>query len=217
MKRLTQNELTAAHRIYNRVNDLIQNYYGKRSLDTVHKFVSENRWVMFPEYHLESLREAVTYPVPNVYISFPDGEIKCDKDGKVEGWIGLTFNNSESMLWLAQILKIKNAPFFISILNGMGRPWLVEIQQKIKTNYKDNTPLYDTMQEYDPAVVTAKDIKEAVTMSNVCLPKPQQLYHDEPVLWAVTVFSMSKRIHQESFDQDVKSAFDLFFRILSLR
>jgi len=217
MKRLTKEELTAAHLIYNRVSHLTQNYYGNRTQDVVHKFVSENRWVMFPEYHFGSLREAVTYPVPNVYISFPNGVVTSDLVGRVDGWIGLTFNNAESMLWLNEILRVRNADFFISVLKGMDLPWLVEVQQKIKTNYKDNTPRYETIHKCDAPYVSAEFIKEAVMQSNEKLPKVGEYYQDEPVLWAVTVFSVSKKITTVDFDPSVERAFELFFRILSLR
>ena len=214
MQRLTQNELQAAKRIYNRVNDLTNNYYGKKTADIVKDFVSSNRWIMFPVNNVTSLREGASHPVPNVFISFED-IIVDDQNGKVNGWIGLTYNNSESMLWLHDILCPQKAEHFLKILNGLTSDWIVEISQKIKTNFQDNTPKYhQAVQPINATTATVAAIKTSIKNSDTQLPKRGDDYDSEPVLNAITMVSVLKETNVHTFDSDVKNVFELFFKVL---
>lgn len=221
MTRLTQDELKAAQRIFNNVNTLCGNYFGRKTIGEIQKFVSLNRWIMFPVFNVGSLREGASYPAPNIYVAF-DGDIVDDGKGHAESEIGVTYNNTESMLWLDRVLKVNNAPFFISTLNGLGPDWGVNISQKIKTTFKDNTPEYRTIETFDASTVTIDDIKKGISKSNSMLLQSGDDYpfpdgHLEPVIWCVTIFNVSINSGVNTFDRYSKEAFDLFMRILTLR
>lgn len=214
MERLKPDEIQAAKRIYNRVNGLANNYYGKKTADAVKHFVSANRWIMFPVSNVESLREGASHPVPNVFISF-DGYVKDNEQGQANGWIGLTYNNAEAMLWLHESLRPKNAADFIRILNALPNEWYLEVQQKIKTNYQDNTPIFHTVQALPVRSLNVQEIKAAIKDSDAKLPKRGDDFQSEPVLNAITMVSISKETTIALFDDDAKIAFDLFFRVLN--
>ncbi len=214
MQRLSQDELQAAKRIYNRVNDLTNNYYGKKIAASVKDFVSSNRWIMFPVNNVTSLREGASHPVPNVFISFED-IIVDNQCGQVNGWVGLTYNNSESMLWLHESLRPKKAEHFLKILSGLTSDWIVEISQKIKTNFQDNTPKYhQAVKPINASSATAEAIKTAIKNSDVQLPKRGDDYDSEPVLNAITMVSVLKETTVQTFDSDIKNVFELFFKVL---
>ena len=222
MRRLTQAELEAAHRIFNHVDTISGGYYGRKTQAQVRRFVSLNRWIMFPPFNVNSLREGTTFPAPNVYVSFHGEdveEIRDDGNGRiVEGYVGVTYNNVDSMLWLDRVLKVNNAAYFIKTLNSMGVGWDVNIEQKIKTNHQDNTPVYRPMDSFCASTVTVDQIKDAIDNSRQNELNPDiDDYDGEPVLWCVTVFGVSISTSPAGFDMCVKEAFDLFIKVLSLR
>lgn len=217
MQKLTKDEINATHRIFNHVNELNNGYYGHKTVNEAKKFVSQNRWIMFPVYNVPSLREGATFPAPNVYIAFYDDDISAHSNGRTDGWIGLTYGNTESMLWLGDILRKKNISYFINNINILGSGWIVSIDQKIKTNFQDNTPVYRNISQFDTHIVIADDIKKAISASNADLIKQGEFYNNEIVLWCVTIFSVIKETKVMEFDNDIKSIFDLFIKVLSLR
>jgi len=217
MKRLSSQELSAAHRIFRRVDNISGGYYGYRTEAQVKKYVSQNRWIMFPVYNVPSLREGATFPAPNVYISFNRDEIKDNGDGQVNGWVGVTYNNVEAMLWLREILRVRNAPYFINTLNALSQGWHVYSGHKIKTNYKDNTPVYNNIETIDARTVDITGIKSALKKSDGTTLQQGMTYLGEPVIWCVSVLNASIETNESKFDKDVKEAFDLFIRVLSLR
>jgi hypothetical protein len=213
MKRLTQEEISATHRIFNHVESLIGPYYGRKTVDEAKEYVSANRWIMFPAFNITSLREGTTYPIPNVFVSF-ENEVRDNRTGQVDGWIGVTCNNSDAMLWLKDTLR-KKSPYLMNILNNIGDEWSVEIQQKIKTDYYESTPYYETIQEFKPSIVTPDDINAGIDMSNKHLPQQGDSYkQSHSVLSAITVFTVLKTTTIRTFDDDVKKAFDLFFKMI---
>ena len=217
MKRLTESEVEATHRIFNHVDNISEAYYGKKTQNQAKKFVSQNRWIMFPVHNVTSLREGTMFPAPNVYVSFDGEEVADDGDGRVNGWVGVTYNNTESMTWLGEVLKYKNASLFTESIQSLGPNWIAFVEQKIKTNYQDNTPIYKTIKKFDAESVTALDIQNAIKLSNGHLLRPGDDYEGEPVLWCVTVFSVCRHVSEATFDQEVKVAFDFFVNALNLR
>jgi len=225
MRRISPLEVQATHRIFNHVESVIGPYYGKKTCDQAKGYVSQNRWIMFPEYHIDSLREGALLPIPNVYVSFEPPEVKDDRTGKVEGWIGLTYHNVDSMIWLAEILRRKKkSTLFISMLQALGSSgwfgdWTVYVVNKTLTDCPDNTPKYRTFKEFRPSKVTADLIQKAVAASDQQLLRRGDPYpvDGNPVIWDVTVFQVSKWTTPSEFDDDVKLSFDLFFKALSLR
>jgi len=216
MKRLTKQEIVVTNRIFNHTDDISDGYYGQKTIAATKGFVSQNYWIMFPVFNVNSLREGATFPTPNVYISFADDEIKDDNEGRVDGRVGVTYGNVDSMKWLGEVLRVKNAPYFIKTLNAM-EGWSVNVYQKIKTNFRDNTPIYKVMESFDAKDVTAMEIKTAIKNSNDNLLKVGDTYDGELILWCVTVFSVEVQTSADDFDEKMKKAFDLFIRVLSLR
>jgi len=221
MTRLTQDELKATQRIFNHVNDLCGNYFGRKTFGEIRLFVSLNRWIMFPVFNVGSLKEGASYPAPNIYVAFRNG-IVDDGNGRADSWVGVTYNNKESMLWLDTVLKVNNAPFFINTINALDSDWKISIDQKTKTTFKDNTPEYRTIDSFEAKSVTVDDIKTGITKSNSMLFQPGDDYpfpdgHFEEVIGCVSTFNVSIWSTADTFDRYSKEAFDLFMRILTLR
>ncbi len=225
MTRITEDELVAALRIFNRTVDIIaqthQGYHGRKNLGIIKNFLSSNRWIMFPIANVHSLREAVQLPVPNVFISFHDGEFMDNGDGRAQACIGLSFNNEYAMDWLYELLERRNVARFMGMLNSMDKSWRTEITQKIKLNHKDSAPIYQQQTEFPVETVSPKDIADALEESDNNLPR----YHDEydengisgTILNAISIVAVYKYTDVSNFDRDVQQIFDLFFRVLSLR
>ena len=216
MKKLTREEKSSTYRIFNHVNDISENYYGRKTMDETNSFVSLNRWIMFPAYNVASLRDGAGFPAPNLYISCDD-VIVADDYGRVNGWIGITYGNTQAMIWLHQLLKDKNVTNFIQLINNLGDKRAVSIEQKIKTGFYDNTPIYKSIEKFNASIVTDIDIKNSIKNSNAKLIRPGEMYDDESVIWCVTVFNIYKETFVSDFDNDVKIGFDFFNKILNLR
>ena len=104
MHNLSHDEVSATHRIFNHVESVIGPYYGRKSRMEAKKYVSKNRWIMFPEYHILSLREGAELPIPNVFVHFPDETVQDNGSGLIDGTLGLTYHNVQAMQWLEGIL-----------------------------------------------------------------------------------------------------------------
>jgi len=219
MQRISQDELLATHRIYRHVETLIGPYYGHISIDRAKGYVSANRWIMFPEYHVESLREGAELPIPNVFVYFDGGEIVDNGSGLVNGHIGLTYHNVQAMLWLDEILRRgKKSELFLNILKGLGEGWNIEIQNKTQTDCPDSTPRYKVFRDFKPSWVSRDLITQGIIDSNRQLLHRGDAYPGgNPVLWDVTIFAVTKPTSVSSFDVDVQKSFDLLFKALSLR
>lgn len=214
MKKLSTKEVKATQRIFNRVDRLSGGYYGRKVESEAAKFVSLNRWIMFPVHNVSSLREGTKFPAPNIFVFFDGDVVSDDEDGRVGGYIGVTYNNVEAMAWLLKILRPANSSPFISVVNSLGPEWYFRVQQKIKTVFKDNTPRYRDMWAVKSDSLTVSDIKKAIADSNSRIIQPNDFYEDEPVLWCVTVVSIDKGTRPEVFDGDARTAFDLFNVVL---
>lgn len=220
MARISKDEQIASQRIFNHVEDLIGPYYGHKTLADSQNYVSENRWIMFPEYHITSLREGTTYPMPNVFLSFP-GDISDTGKGRVSsGCIGLTYNNVEAMLGLRDILKrtSKNT-LLMSLIKSLDSAWFVEIQHKIKVNCKESAPRYSTHASFKPTAVTVRDLVDGIKDSDNNRLKVGDSHplDGNPVLWDVTCFCVFKDTDEAHFDADVQSTFSMFLKVLTIR
>ena len=221
MHRISPEELAAAHRIFSRIESLVGPYYGLFTYDRVEKFISENRWLMFPEYHINSLREGAEMPLPNMYISFDD-EIKDDNEsGMAQCNVGVTYHNVQAMLVLWDILRRRTkANFLLNVVHSFGSAWDINIQHKTKTDSIQSTPRYSTFQSFKPQeIVVPNQIVNAIVDSNRNLLHRGDIYPETgtPVLWDVTVFGISISTNADTFDVVVKKAFDAFLKLLNLR
>jgi hypothetical protein len=221
MKRLTQDELESVHRIFNRVVSIVGNkhkgYHTKKTLEDSREFVSGNRWIMFPVANIMSLREGVESPTPNVYISFPD-EITDDGKGNViDGWIGLTYNNSGAMVWLNQLLTKRNSSAFLKIVNDLNQDWTVEVSKKIKLNHRDTVPVYETVTREPADKATLQSITNSIKLSDSALYHRDSIHPDGIVQWSITNFQFWKGTVTDTFQDDVVKCFDTFFAALNLR
>jgi hypothetical protein len=221
MHRISNDEYAAAHRIYSHAESLVH-YYGPKTRHQVEGYVSENRWVMFPESHIESLRAGATLPIPNVFLSFAD-EIVDNGSGKVDGWMGLTYHNVEAMQGLmGGIMKrAQKRDRFINLLKNMGDDWMIEIQNKTMTDCPFTTPKYRTAPErrIKPSAVDAAFIQKAVADSDHHLLRRGDPYPDtgNPVIWDVSIFVALKPTTAATFDEDFKTVFGLFQNVLGLQ
>lgn len=217
MKRLAQSELDATYRIFSHVNQLVGGYYGHKTRQKIEKFASRNRWIMFPVYNADSLREGTGLPVPNIYVSFDD-EIQDDGSGRADSWIGVSYGNSNAMLWLRDILRRKKrASSFIGLVNSMGSDWEVNTIHKIHTNYWGSTPIYKKVNGVLADVATITGIQQGISDGDKCRMKPGTLLDGDQVTSCVTTLSIEGEATPESFDQDIKNLFAFFTAILSLK
>jgi hypothetical protein len=217
MKRISQEEYSATHRIFNHVERLVGPYYGRKSIDQAMEYVSANRWIMFPVNGITSLRDGTVYPMPNVFI-YRDDELLDNGQGKMDGCIGVTYHNVEAMIAFRDMLKRKSTQL-LNILSGFSDDWSVEIQHKTKTDCVDSVPNYNTFRAFKPSGLTADIIRNAIDDSDSSLPEKGTPYcrTGNPILWSVTIFVVVKPVTVETFDADVKKIFDVFFRLLDCR
>jgi hypothetical protein len=217
MKHLSKNELDATCRIFQRVNALSGDYYGKKLRSETEKYVSRNRWIMFPTANIGSLREGVSLPVPNVFVSFND-EIKDDGQGKADCYTGANYGSANAMAWLRDILRrTRLSTTFLQSVNAMGDEWEAYVAQKIHTGFWGGTPVYRTTWTKAADNVTLQDINAAIDGSDQNLLKVGELYKGEEVVDCVSIFGVNAYTDVENFDNDVKDAFALFTTWLSLR
>lgn len=214
MRRLSNDELIAALRIFNRTTNIVRkthpNYHGKKFLHDIKNYVSSNRWIMFPVANVTSREEGVNSPTPNVSMAFMNGCITDNTVGQAETTMGLVFGNNGAMQWLWQILrKPSNTNSFMELLNGLNDAWKVSIDHKIHYDFFGEAPTYETMHSYLAPTITADDIRSGITSSDNSRPTG--------VLNVITIFQVYKESIPESFDADVIKIFDLFFKVLSLR
>lgn len=221
MRHFTNEEKKAIHRIFNHVDNLCSNYHGQKSPEEALKFASLNRWVMYPHKTVLSLRDGAQAPFPNIYIGFYEYEgeditILDNGHGQVEGYIGVSYGNTDSFTKF-QELKRKKPADFMKLVNGMNAGWRAAINQKIKTDFPDNTPVYREIKSFESSKVTIKDIDRAISKSNNDLLQRGEIYNDEEVLWCVTIFGLSRETSYVKFDNDIKEAFALFQKLLNLK
>jgi hypothetical protein len=172
---------------------------------------------MFPVNGIDSLREGTVYPLPNVFISRED-EIRDDGNGKLDCYAGVTYHNVDAMLSFRDLLKRRSTQL-INILSGFPDDWSVEVLRKTETDCPGSVPRYDIFRSFKPSSLAVNDIKKAINDSDNTLLRRGDPYpgSGNPVLWSVTIFSVCKEVTINSFDQDVKKAFDIFFRLLSCK
>lgn len=219
MQKITPYELSAACRIFRQVDLLIDKYYGRKIEAQIKDYISANRWIMFPDRGITSLREGVSFPLPNVYISFKNDEISDNGKGRTNGYTGFTYHNKDAMLWLRQILRLKSKNNqFIDILRDFGDEWIIDISHKTKVDYYEAIPRYSTFATAAPSTVTAEEIQQYIEDSDNNLLFPGDILHDgHPVKSDITVFSVSKDITEDTFDNDIKKVFGLFLKALNLK
>lgn len=212
--RLTANEIKSTHRIFNNVNNLVGNYYQQNKSEQEAKlFVSENKWIMFPSVAITSLKEGAKYPLPNVFIYFENFITDNGSGIPVDGCIGFTFNNEGAMDWLNLLLA--KHPIFLNTLHILGDSWTIRIQHKVKTKFYENTPLYETTDTITTSTATVDDIKNKVLEACKTLPKKDDYFKDELVIWSTVVFVVDKPI-TETYTNDLQDIFRLLLLALSL-
>ncbi len=219
MKKLTPDELDAACRIFRHVNQIAGQYYPRKTTQQIEGYVSANRWIMFPDKGIVSLKEGISIPYPNVYVSFHQDEIIDNGNGQINGFAGLTYHNVLAMDWLKQILRSPSKSFiFLDILKSFGDEWEVGVWHKTKVDHLKTVPRYSVF-ETTPLTVTAKDLQNTINESDNFLlyrgdPHPDDSH---PVISDVTVFTVGKETEVGTFDDDIKMAFKLFMKALSLK
>lgn len=220
MRKLSSAELAAAHRIFNHVDDVV-NYYGPKTLDEVELFVSENRWIMFPVLGINSLREGATSPVPNVFVSMDGKDITDDGQGRATGYVGMTYHNVEAMAHLWDIFRHARTKgnVLIKAIHGLSDRWGVEAVHKISSDAPGSLPHYDLFRNQKPSKATLDTIKKSLEDSDQNLPRKGDIckISGNPILWAVTIFTVEKHTDPSMFDTDMKEIFDIFLRLHALR
>ena len=220
MKRLSSEELDATHRIFNHVNSLWSNYYGRKTWDETKSMASQNRWIMFPVANVDSLREGASHPMPNVFIGFEDEEIKDDGKGIATGlvYLGVNYGNLGSMAIIHdfQRRKKKQAQFF-QIINSLDDEWVFSVDQKAHTGYHLKTPVYILVEDVSASGLTPEKLSDMLEYSEDNLLDKGSLYGDEEVLDCITTVSVRTKVTPESFDQKMTEAFNLFQNLLGIR
>lgn len=211
MARLTAQELASADRIYKHVESLIGPYYGR--ISNIEAFVSNNKWIMFPKNKVESLRDGVIYPLPNVFLSF-DNDIITDTDGKADGYAGLTYHNVEAMGGFRYDLQFREDRM-ISKLKGFNDTWNIEIQTKTCT-CQESPSHYDTFWKTKPSLLTAQDLRTQLRACDASILNRGDDYpgNGNPVIWSVSIIVVNKIVNTQNFDQDFKDLFHIFLRLL---
>lgn len=220
MRKLNTDELSAACRIFRNVNLLAGQYYPRKTAQQIEGYVSMNRWIMFPDKGISSLKEGIEIPYPNVYTSFLDDEIVDNGKGQVDGYIGLTYHNTMAMEWLKLILKSKHkSKKFIDILKYFGQEWVISLSHKTKVGYKDTIPQYSEFYHTKPSEITAKELLKQINESDNYLLHYGDPYPDggDKVLWDITVFTIGKETEVGTFNDDVIEVFRLFLKVLNLK
>lgn len=211
-RRLTQDEFSATHRIFSHVETLVGPYYGWRPLNETMKYVSSNKWIMFPDKGIDSLREGTELPVPNIFLSFED-MVEDDGNGRANGWMGVTYNNVDAMVGLRDLLRRKmKSRALTSLLSGLGRGWSIEIQHKTSTDCPDSAPHYSTVQAFPPSGVTTTLLRKAIATGDASNLRRGDPYPPtgNPVMWEVTIFAAQRKTTVADFDAHMRECFDLF-------
>jgi hypothetical protein len=220
MHRINASETAAAHRIFNRVEEAVGPYYGTKTVHQARDFVSENRWIMFPKYGINSLREGATMPMPNMFVSVAeDKEITDDGAGALNGSLGVTYHNVEAMLSFRQILKRKShSALLLNVLKGLNNDWSIEIQLKTQTDCPDSTPHYETYWADQPPAVTIANLAQALNDADHNLRIKGDTYPKTgtEVLWEVPIFVVWKNTVTATFVDDTKKAFDLMLKMMTI-
>lgn len=211
MHRINDSEAAAAHRIFNRVEQLVGPYHGFKTKAQTRGYVSENRWIMYPMKGVESLREGTTLPLPNMFLSYgEDREISDNGRGESRCCVGVTYHNVQAMEILRHILR--RQPLggrLVQVLRGLGNEWTAEIQRKTQTDCPGSTPHYETYKAYDASKVTAADIAQALKDSDRTLRRNGDIYPrtGTEILWEVSVFTVWKDTDTATYAQDVRKSF----------
>ena len=220
MKRLTQEEISASHRVYNHVEGMVH-YYGPKTVDDVIPLTSLNRWIVFPVKNIDSVQEARSHPAPNVYVHFYDGEISDDGAGRpVASWLGVTCHNDGAMTWLGDFLdprRRRRNSFLLSLLQGLSDGFSVNVTHKV-SDCPNGTPKYDVMFSECPSNVTIEWIRDSIRESDRQLPPVGSVYRTgNIVLGRITVFGIEVQADAGTFDDCIREAFDFFFKLISPR
>lgn len=214
MRGFSQDQLNAAYRIVNKVESLVK-YYGKRfTFDEAIKLISRNQWIMFPVKGIDSLREGVGLPVPNVYISFDTKEISDNGNGVPRGWIGINYNNGDSMIGLKDILRRpRKCTEFFKIITCMP-DWTVSVLQKVKCGYPDSTPEYESFRTIDADCCNKTWLSDTIVKCDNQKYVRGDDFNGDTVLGAVTIVSIDKKTGPDSFHGDVVEAFEAFEQVM---
>lgn len=218
MKKLTKAELDATHRLFTNVNGLVGGYYGHKTKQETAGYASRNRWIMLPVYNIDSLREGTQAPVPNVFIGFDD-EIVDDGAGHADCYVGTTYGNNDSMLWLRGILK-RSIPTktFMAMVNALGSEWMVCATHKVHTEYYGSTPKYSPVKCIPADKVTKAKLESAINDADSSKLRKGSFDTDgDLVVSCSTVVSIEAETDEANFDDDIQTAFNLFVKLLTLR
>lgn len=221
MKQLSQAEKLVVTRIFDRVNKISGDYYGYKTEQQMIGLSSPERWIMFPEKHVENIQEGKHVPILNCYICFENKTFIDNGDGRANCRIGVQCGNSNSVRWLQHVLKSNNKNKIIKLINSLDFDWTICTEHKIKDEnmsikmapYIDNTVIIDTV----AAPLTPKKLNDAITASIGNELKYGENYKDVPVISCSTIFNIYRDISPENFDSNVKIAMDLLKKILAIR
>lgn len=212
MTRVSQAEYFAAYRIFNFADKINGGYYGQITLDRIYQLVSQNRWIVVPRKGIDTIDEAKSASVPNIYFSF--GEVIEDEKGRANCGIGITFHNDDAMEIIRATLKRKTlSESFISILQKFDDTWDVCYWHKIGTHSPNSTPYYERSSEaYSPSGVTRQGLIDGLEQSDLNRPQRGDIYPGTgtEVLRSSSIFSIRKEITVADFDKNIKDLFDVF-------
>lgn len=215
MTRVSQAEYLAAYRIFNYVDRINGGYYGQITLDRIYKLVSQNRWIVIPRKGLDTIEEAKTAPVPNIYLHFED--VIKDERGKADCDVGITFHNVDAMLLIRDILRRKTlSETLINNLKKFDDTWDISFWHKISTHTHNSTPYYERSSDiFSSSGITRQDLIDGLEHSDLTRPQKGDIYPKTgtEVLGSASIFSVSKDITITDFDQNMINLCDVF-RIL---
>lgn len=212
MTRVSQAEYLAAYRIFNYVDKINGGYYGQITLDRIYKLVSQNRWIVIPRKGLDTIEEAKSAPVPNIYLSFE--EVIEDEKGRANCDVGITFHNVDAMVIIREALRRKTiSERLIGNLQKFDDTWDISFWHKISTHSPNSTPYYERSSDiFNPSGVIRQDLIEGLEQSDLNRPQRGDIYPrtGTEVLGSSSIFSISKYITIADFDKNIINLCNVF-------
>lgn len=208
MQPITRQDCEAAARMFNMVENNVQYYHVRHTAHTVRKFISPNKWLMFPLSFITSMADGKASPTPNVFLAFT-GALNCDGAGIPLGAeLGFTYNNVGAMDWFRSRIR-RNIDLFTQLLDAT---WSVSIQHKIKIKHEDYPPVYNIIREqrFTPEAVTEQWIRESLEIAEaMVLPAGSEYNQHDQVLWCVPIVVVYKTVTPRTYPQDVQNIFNV--------
>jgi hypothetical protein len=104
-------------------------------------------------------------------------------------------------------------------IHSLKDSWDIEAVHKISSDAPGSLPHYDVFRTQKPSMTTLDTIKQSLKDADRALPQKGDIckISGNPILWAVSIFSIEKETDPTTFDVDVKEIFDIFLRLHALR